>query len=91
MEDFNQINHYRNNEHFLVSLPSDYLSNVKFATFGLGDSSYVFFNKSAIEFDDRFAELGATRLVERGLGDDKHDEKYETEWSEWAPNLFVEA
>lgn len=40
-------------------LPSDYLSNVKFATFGLGDSSYVYYNKSAIEFDDRFSELGA--------------------------------
>lgn len=42
------------------SLPADYLKNVRFCTFGLGDSSYVFFNKSAIDFDDRFKALGAT-------------------------------
>ena len=72
-------------------LPSDHLANVKFTTFGLGDSSYVFFNSVAVNIDDRFAELGASRICERGLGDDKDDERFETVYSDWAPDMFSEA
>lgn len=35
------------------------LSNTKFATFGLGDTSYIHYNSAAKEFDERFAELKA--------------------------------
>ena len=52
-------------------LPSDYLKDVKFCTFGLGDSSYVFFNEAAKRFNDRFAELGAASVLDLGMGDDK--------------------
>lgn len=41
------------------NLPTDLLANVKFATFGLGDSSYVYFNKAAKDCDNAFARLGA--------------------------------
>jgi len=67
------------------------LSNTRFATFGLGDTSYIHYNSAAKEFDDRFAELKATRILEIGLGNDKDDEKYETAWYEWFPELALEA
>lgn len=34
------------------------LSNTKFACFGLGDSSYIYYNSAAKEFDERFEALG---------------------------------
>jgi sulfite reductase alpha subunit-like flavoprotein len=73
------------------SLPADHLANVKFATFGLGDSSYVYFNKAAKDVDDAFTRLGAKQLTPVGYGDDKHEEKYETEYNEWMPNMCSEA
>jgi hypothetical protein len=30
-------------------------------------------------------------ISETGYGDDKHDEKYETELNEWMPNVFSDA
>ncbi|XP_064607290.1 pyruvate:ferredoxin oxidoreductase-like [Liolophura sinensis] len=71
-------------------LPADFLENTKFAVFGLGDTSYVFYNESAKAFDKRLEELGAQRILDIGLGDDKDDEKYETAWSDWCPNLWNE-
>ena len=35
------------------NLPSDYLKDVKFSVFGLGDSSYVYFNESAKLINER--------------------------------------
>lgn len=67
------------------------LSGVKFATFGLGDTSYIHYNSVAKEFDSRFEELGAKRILPIGLGNDKDDEKYETAWYEWFPELAIEA
>lgn len=58
--------------------------------FGLGDSSYVYYNQAAKIIDKRMTELGAKRLVELGLGDEKAEEKHETAWQEWSPNLFNE-
>lgn len=63
------------------------LSEVKFGVFGLGDTSYEEFNESAIFFDKKFSELGAQRIINTGLGNDKDDEKYETAWYEWLPKL----
>eukprot|EP01126_Amoeba_proteus_P013322 TRINITY_DN1563_c0_g1_i3.p1 TRINITY_DN1563_c0_g1~~TRINITY_DN1563_c0_g1_i3.p1 ORF type:complete len:1265 (+),score=333.47 TRINITY_DN1563_c0_g1_i3:158-3796(+) len=70
------------------SLTSDFLSGVKFATFGMGDSGYVFFNEVAKQFDERFAGLGASRIQPLGLGDDQHEDKWETKWQEWLPDLW---
>lgn len=41
------------------------LTNLQFAVLGLGDSSYPNFCQAGKDFDQRFAELGATRLFER--------------------------
>lgn len=61
------------------------LSGVEFAVFGLGDSGYEHFNKSAEILDTRFGELGGKRVIKRGDGNDKDDEKYETAWYDWFP------
>ncbi|CAH1775312.1 unnamed protein product [Owenia fusiformis] len=71
-------------------LAPDTLANTKFAVFGLGDTGYVYYNESAKQFDKRFEELGATRILNIGLGDDKDEEKYETAWNEWCPELWSE-
>ena len=41
------------------------LTELQFAVLGLGDSSYPNFCQAGKDFDQRFAELGATRLFER--------------------------
>eukprot|EP00741_Cyanophora_paradoxa_P023775 tig00021621_g22964.t1 len=70
------------------ALPADYLANTTFAVFGLGDSSYCFFCKSAIEIDERLGQLGAQRVLARGIGDDQDEDKYETGFSNWVPELY---
>ncbi|WDR80698.1 assimilatory sulfite reductase (NADPH) flavoprotein subunit [Candidatus Purcelliella pentastirinorum] len=50
---------------FLMSKRAPKLDSLSFAVFGLGDSSYKFFNKSAKDFDHRLKELGAKRLINR--------------------------
>lgn len=45
------------------------LSQLSYAVFGLGDSSYPQFCAAARTLDERLAELGASRLVARGEAD----------------------
>eukprot|EP01006_Ploeotia_vitrea_P034594 TRINITY_DN65769_c0_g1_i1.p1 TRINITY_DN65769_c0_g1~~TRINITY_DN65769_c0_g1_i1.p1 ORF type:complete len:134 (+),score=5.49 TRINITY_DN65769_c0_g1_i1:369-770(+) len=82
-----------NCKHFAKELASNEdinLSNVKYAMFGLGDKSYVHFNEAAKVIDDAYKKRGAKEVISMGLGDDKDDEKYETAWYEWFPNLAQE-
>ena len=51
-------------------MPSDYLKDVKYAVFGLGDSGYLYFNEAAKRIDERMAQLGAKRIIPIGMGDD---------------------
>ena len=44
---------------------------MRFATFAMGDSGYVFYNNVGQFFHNRFAELGGTPLLDCGLGDDQ--------------------
>ncbi|XP_055388999.1 pyruvate dehydrogenase [NADP(+)]-like [Condylostylus longicornis] len=69
----------------------DLLSKMTYAVFGLGDSSYIFFNEAAKKYDAIFADLGGKRLIGCGLGDDQHEEKYETALSEWLPEYWTES
>ena len=64
------------------------LKGVNFAVFGLGDSSYFYYNKAAEELDNRLQYLGGNRLLDMGKGNDKDEDRYETAWEEWAPKLF---
>ena len=47
------------------------LTQVRFAVFGLGDSGYPQYNVTAKKLDRRLEQLGAARLLEKGLGDDQ--------------------
>ena len=72
------------------SLPADFLKDTKFAVFGLGDSSYVYFNVAAKRIHKRLGELSGESVLDLGLGDDKDEDRYESKWDEWLPNLFNE-
>lgn len=71
-------------------LPSDLLKDTKFATFAMGDSGYVFYNEVGKLMDERFTELGGQRIMPLGLGDDQAEDKWETAWEEWEPELWNE-
>jgi sulfite reductase alpha subunit-like flavoprotein len=64
------------------------LSNVKLFSFGLGDTSYRYFNKAALDIEKRLVELGAEAQVECGMGNDQDDDKYETAFEEWLPEFW---
>jgi len=70
-------------ESFLETAPEGYLKDTKFAVFGMGDSSYVFFNEAAKKIDMAFEKLGAERIQDMGLGDDQHPARFDTELEEW--------
>ena len=50
---------------FLFSKKAPKLAGLKYAVLGLGDTSYEFFCKTAQDFDQRLAELGATSVLPR--------------------------
>lgn len=55
------------------------LDHLSFSVLSLGDSSYEFFCQTGKEFDERFQELGGTRLFDRVDCDLDYDEPF----SEW--------
>ena len=61
-------------------LPMTWLNGVKFCVFGLGDSTYSQFCVAAVGFDTRLGELGAQRILKRGVGDDRDEDRYYTGW-----------
>jgi len=73
---------------FLETAPEGYLKDTKFAVFGMGDSSYVFFNEAARKIDSAFEKLGASRIQDLGMGDDQHPARFDTELEEWTPDFF---
>ncbi|MEM1143558.1 MAG: assimilatory sulfite reductase (NADPH) flavoprotein subunit [Pseudomonadota bacterium] len=54
---------------YLASKKAPKLEGCKVAVLGLGDTSYEFFGQTAIDFEDRFRNLGADTLIERVLLD----------------------
>jgi sulfite reductase alpha subunit-like flavoprotein len=72
-------------------------NSFRYAVFGLGSSMYAVgdqFNRAAKRLDQKLAILGATRIIDVGLGDDQHSELYRGEMDKWVgtllPNLFGE-
>ncbi|KAL6228457.1 hypothetical protein ACLB2K_002407 [Fragaria x ananassa] len=51
--------------------------------YGFSDSDYQNFNFVAKKLDRRILDLGATPIVERGLGDDQHPSGYEAVLDPW--------
>ncbi|XP_066258161.1 NADPH-dependent diflavin oxidoreductase 1 isoform X1 [Euwallacea similis] len=71
------------------SLPKDFLSQMKFAVLGLGDSSYSKFNFVAKRLYKRLLQLGGEPLIELGLGDDQHDFGYDAVTDPWMEKLWI--
>ncbi|HBY6698201.1 TPA: NADPH-dependent assimilatory sulfite reductase flavoprotein subunit [Klebsiella pneumoniae] len=71
---------------FLFSKKAPKLDGTAFAVFGLGDTSYEFFCQSGKDFDNKLAELGAERLLDRVDA----DVEYQAAAAEWSARV-VEA
>lgn len=71
---------------FLFSKKAPKLDGTAFAVFGLGDTSYEFFCQSGKDFDNKLAELGAERLLDRVDA----DVEYQAAAAEWRAHV-VEA
>lgn len=69
-------------------MAKDSLSRLTFAVFGLGDSSYPIYNAVARRLFQRLLNLGASPLVERGLGDDQHPLGYDGDLGPWSEKLY---
>ena len=59
------------------------LRRIKFASFGLGDSSYARFNVAHRMLCNRMAQLGAQEFCERGEGNEQHPEGHSAGFREW--------
>jgi sulfite reductase (NADPH) hemoprotein beta-component len=73
------------------------LPKLKYAVFGLGDSSYwgegtadsaKYFCLPARRLHDKLKELSASPMVHVGLGDDQNDDGYDGALSEWEPAVW---
>jgi NADPH-ferrihemoprotein reductase len=62
-------------------LESDFLANVDFSVFGLGNTQYENYNKIGRGVNAGMEKLGATRVVEYGEGDD--DSTLEDDFEKW--------
>ncbi|KAI9205118.1 uncharacterized protein BJ171DRAFT_503040 [Polychytrium aggregatum] len=71
------------------NLPADSLAGLKFAVFGLGDSSYQRFNFPAKKLYKRLIQLGAEAIHRRGDGDDQHKLGVDTELDPWLSELWA--
>ncbi|GAA5821634.1 hypothetical protein JCM10212_000019 [Sporobolomyces blumeae] len=69
-------------------LPPDFLDDVRYAVFALGDSSYPKYNWVGKKFDNRVKQLGAVEIVPKGEGDDQNEFGVESTFPEWSNRLF---
>lgn len=65
------------------------LDHLSFSVLSLGDSSYEFFCQTGKEFDERFKELGGTRLTGRVDCDLDYDEPF-SEWLQGVTSALSE-
>lgn len=70
------------------NLSPQWLQGVHVAVFGLGDSSYAKYNAVARKLQARLVQLGASEMVERGLGDDQHAFGYFGALNPWLVRLW---
>eukprot|EP00929_Paragymnodinium_shiwhaense_P088748 TRINITY_DN49061_c0_g1_i3.p1 TRINITY_DN49061_c0_g1~~TRINITY_DN49061_c0_g1_i3.p1 ORF type:complete len:532 (-),score=73.43 TRINITY_DN49061_c0_g1_i3:77-1672(-) len=65
------------------------LHSLRFAVFGLGDSTHVNFDETGGFVDSRLAQLGARRFHTRGTGDDSQD--IVEDFKAWRDDVFWDA
>ncbi|KAK3904033.1 hypothetical protein C8A05DRAFT_14062 [Staphylotrichum tortipilum] len=63
------------------------LGSMRFAIFGLGDSSYLKFNWAARKLRARLMQLGATEFFRAGEGDERHDNGIDSIYLPWSQEL----
>jgi NADPH-ferrihemoprotein reductase len=66
-----------------------HLKGMKFAVFGLGDTSYEMFNTMAKFFNSGLEELGAERIYKYGEGNAEGN-KTEDDFNEWRKDFWKE-
>ncbi|KAL3668301.1 hypothetical protein V7S43_006394 [Phytophthora oleae] len=71
------------------TLGTQWLAGVRVAVFGLGDSSYAKYNAVARRLQARLLQLGASELIDRGLGDDQHAYGYFGALHPWLEKLWT--
>jgi len=70
-------------------VPAGAMKGLRFVSFGMGDRSYAdSFCEAAKAIERRFAELGATKCLEMGIGDDRDEDKWETGFNKWLPDFW---
>lgn len=75
---------------FIKGSPSfsngDSLDSLKYVIFGLGNKTYEHYNEIARQLDDNLSKLGASRIGERGEGDD--DKSMEEDYLAWKDGMI---
>jgi NADPH-ferrihemoprotein reductase len=62
------------------------LNGLKYVVFGLGNKTYEHYNVVAKQVDEHLTKMGATRIGERGEGDD--DKSMEEDYLEWKDGMW---
>jgi pyruvate dehydrogenase (NADP+) len=60
----------------------------RFTVFGLGDSSYYFFCKAALDVETRMESLGATKMLPLGIGDDSAETGLDEGLHDWLDSIW---
>ncbi|KAJ1547460.1 hypothetical protein HK405_005791, partial [Cladochytrium tenue] len=75
---------------------AEHLASLRYSVFAMGDSHYWplpsdahFFCKSGKDLDSRLAALGAKRLFDCGIGDDRAADGFTTGYRDWSAEIFT--
>ena len=75
------------NEWLNTLADSDMVKGLRFAVFGLGNTQYEHYNSFAKELDAKLLDLGASRFMELGLGND--DDDIRGDFEQWSSKLWT--
>ena len=73
-------------ESFVFSKGEHKLDGLKYVIFGLGNKTYEHYNVISKQVDEHLTKMGATRIGQRGEGDD--DKSMEEDYLEWKDGMW---